>query len=75
MLTEIPLTASSVSILSPPIWEDSSPSKAGASSFGPPQALPLEIPVKEVIKEGNPLCLGPHQRGFVVNPLFPLPLL
>lgn len=40
-----------------------------------PKEIPLEIPVKEVIKEGNSLCLGPHQGGFTVTFLFPLPLL
>lgn len=37
--------------------------------------MPLEIPVKEVIKEGNSLCLGSHKRGFAGNLLFLLPLL
>lgn len=64
-----------VSSLSPSICEDSSPTGAGARFFGTAQAMPLEIPVKEVIKEGNSLCLGSHKRGFVGNLLFPLPLL
>lgn len=37
--------------------------------------MPLEIPVKEVIKERNSLCLGSHKRRFAVNLLFPFPLL
>lgn len=40
-----------------------------------PQAMPLEILIKEVIEERNSLCLGSHKRGFAVNLLFPFPLL
>lgn len=40
-----------------------------------PQAVPLEIPIKEVIKERNSLRLGSHKRRFAVNLLFfPFPL-
>ena len=79
VLPEIPLTAN---IMSPPSVHPSgggfSPTRAVACFFSAslsPQATPLEILIKEVIEERNSLCLGSHKRRFVVNLLFPFPLL
>lgn len=80
VLPEMPFTANIVSPLSVHLSGGGGgfrPTRPVAFFFGTslsPQAVPLEIPIKEVIEERNSLRFGSHKRRFAVNLLFPFPL-